>query len=63
MMVQYTKEKSYMTNVMAMEDSFGQMAVTMKDFGNVIELRVKDDLYMQMVMCMTANGKMIKVNK
>lgn len=52
-----------MTNVMAMEDSFGQMAVTMKDFGNVIELMVKDDLYMQIVMCMTVNGKMIKVNK
>ncbi len=51
-----------MINVMDMVDNSGQTEVIMKVSGNIIELMVKEDLFMQMEMFMTDNGKMIKVN-
>ena len=51
-----------MINVMDMVDNSGQMEVIMKVSGNIIELMVKEDLFMRMEMFMTDNGKMIKVN-
>jgi hypothetical protein len=56
------KEKCFMINVMDMVDNSGQTEVIMKVSGNIIELMVKEDLFMQMEMFMTDNGKMIKVN-
>jgi len=47
---------------MDMVDNSGQTEVIMKVSGNIIELMVKEDLFMQMEMFMTDNGKMIKVN-
>ena len=61
-MAQYMKEKCFMINVMDMVDNSGQTEVIMKVSGNIIELMVKEDLFMQMEMFMTDNGKMIKVN-
>ena len=51
-----------MINVMDMVDNSGQTEVIMKVSGNIIELMVKEDLFMRMEMFMTDNGKMIKVN-
>jgi hypothetical protein len=56
------KEKCFMINVMDMVDNSGQTEVIMKVSGNIIELMVKEDLFMRMEMFMTDNGKMIKVN-
>jgi len=41
---------------MAKEFKFGKMDQYMKDFGKMIKHLVKEDLFMQMVMCMKVIG-------